>query len=292
MITPQREAVIRNIEDAAARGDLNCKVEVGDPVFTEEMRKETLERFLQNQTNPLYWMKNFIARRLADMFTWHLNRDTKIIGLEKLKEIEGGAIITSNHFNPIENTAIRRMTQKLRKGRLCIVNQDTNLGMTGLFGFFMNYIDIIPINQNLGWLKNHFDKLLTRSLKAKQLVLIYPEQEMWFNYRKPRPSKSGAYVFAARNMVPIISCFVEIRDKDQLETEQFYQTQYILHILDTIYPDPNKSVSENGRDMCARDYQQKVDAYERCYGKKLDYAFTPWDIAGWIPSNESSAKSQ
>ena len=184
------------------------------------------------------------------------------------------------------------MTQKLRKGRLCIVNQDTNLGMTGLFGFFMNYIDIIPINQNLGWLKNHFDKLLTRSLKAKQLVLIYPEQEMWFNYRKPRPSKSGAYVFAARNMVPIISCFVEIRDKDQLETEQFYQTQYILHILDTIYPDPNKSVSENGREMCARDYQQKVDAYERCYGKKLDYAFTPWDIAGWIPSNESSAKSQ
>ena len=72
MITPQREAVIRNIEDAAARGDLNCKVEVGDPVFTEEMRKETLERFLQNQTNPLYWMKNFIARRLAEIGRAHV----------------------------------------------------------------------------------------------------------------------------------------------------------------------------------------------------------------------------
>lgn len=77
-------------------------------------------------------------------------------------------------------------------------------------------------------------KLLTKSLKEKQLVLIYPEQEMWFNYRKPRPCKSGAYVFAARNKVPIISCFVEIREKEKLENGQFHQTQYILHVLDPI----------------------------------------------------------
>ena len=291
MITPERAAVIRNIEAAVARGDLNCKVEIGDPVFTDEQRRETLERFLKNQTNPWYWVKNFIARRMADVFTWHLNRDTQIMGIEKIKDIEGGAIITSNHFNPVENTAIRRMTQKLRKGRLCIVNQDTNLGMTGLFGFFMNYIDIIPINHDLGWLKNNFDKLLTKSLKGKQLVLIYPEQEMWFNYRKPRPCKSGAYVFAARNKVPIISCFVEIREKEKLENRQFHQTQYILHVLDPIYPDPEKSVAENGREMCEKDYRQKVEAYELCYGKQLDYSFSPWDIAGWIPDVQQSDPS-
>ena len=286
MITPQRDAVIRNIRSAVERGDLNCKVEVGDPVFTDEMRKETLDCFLKNQTNPLYWVKNFVARRTVDLITWHLNKDTQIIGLEKLRDINSGAIITSNHFNPDENTAIRRMTQKMRKGRLCIVNQDTNLGMTGLFGFFMNYIDIIPINHDLGWLKNHFSGMIEKSLSKKQLILIYPEQEMWFNYRKPRPCKSGAYLFAARNNVPVISCFVEIREKDKLATPEFHQTKYVLHILDPIYPDPNKPASVNAREMCEKDYRQKTEAYERSYGKKLDYTLSAWDIAGWIPAEK------
>ncbi len=283
IVTPQREAVIQNIREAANRGDLNCKVEVNDPVFTKEQRAETLNRFLENQTNPLYWMRNFFARRTVDLITYHLNRNTKIIGLEKIKHLQGGAIITSNHFNPDENTVIRRMTQKLRKGRLCIVNQDTNLGMTGAFGFFMNYIDIIPINHDLSWLMGHFAKLVEKSLAKKQLILMYPEQEMWFNYRKPRPCKSGAYLFAARNNVPVISCFVEIREMESKANEHFHKTQYILHILDPIYPDPNKSAASNGREMCEKDYRQKVEAYEMCYGKKLTYEFEDWDIAGWIP---------
>jgi len=286
IITPQREAVIQNIKDAVQRGDFNCKVEVNDPVFTPEQRKQVLDGFLKNQSNPLYWMKNFFARRSVDLATYYLNLNTKIIGLEKLRHLEGGAIITSNHFNPDENTAIRRMTQKLRKGRLCIVNQDTNLGMTGLFGFFMNYIDIIPINHELGWLTNHFAKLVEKSLSKKQLILMYPEQEMWFNYRKPRPCKSGAYLFAARNNVPIISCFVEIREKQSMAAPDFHNTQYILHILDPIYPDPDKSAAANGREMCERDYAQKVAAYERCYGRKLTYEFDPWDIAGWVSRSE------
>ena len=46
------------------------------------------------------------------------------------------------------------------------------------------------------------------------------EQEMWFNYRKPRPPKRGAYYYAAKFNVPIVSFFVEIRDMDEKENER------------------------------------------------------------------------
>lgn len=33
--------------------------------------------------------------------------------------------------------------------------------------------------------------------------------------------------------------------------------------------------------MMEKDYAQKKAAYESAYQKKLDYRFTPHDIAGW-----------
>ena len=37
---------------------------------------------------------------------------------------------------------------------------------------------------------------IVTKLKNGDIVLIYPEEEMWFNYRLPRPCKRGAYQFA------------------------------------------------------------------------------------------------
>ena len=54
-----------------------------------------------------------------------------------------------------------------------------------------------------------------------------------------------------------------------------------LHVLDPIFPDPSLSARENSFRMARADYSAKVACYERVYGKPLDYAFTPWDIAGW-----------
>ncbi len=56
----------------------------------------------------------------------------------------------------------------------------------------------------------------------------------------------------------------------------------MLHVLQPIYPDPSRSIRSNSIRMQECDYRQKVEAYERCYGKKLDYTFEDWDIAGWV----------
>lgn len=281
MVTPNREPVIENIRRAAEAGCFHAKVEVDDPDLTPAERRQLLEKYVQVRKSPLFLVKNWIAGRMADLATWKINRNTVIHGLENLNGIKGGAFITSNHFNPDENTVIRLLSQKMKRGNLYVVSQDSNLKMKGLFGFFMYFMNIIPVSEDREYMKNHFDDLIEEAFRHKQNILIYPEQEMWFNYRKPRPPKRGAYYYAAKHKVPIISCFVEIRELEQMDTETFHRVQYVLHVLKPIFPDDSKSQRENSLAMAEIDFAQKKAAYEEAYGKPLDYSFTPWDIAGW-----------
>ena len=163
-----------------------------------------------------------------------------------------------------------------------IISQDTNFAMKGLVGFLMRYADEIPISKDKEYMNRHFYRTLNNLLVNKhEYILIYPEQEMWLNYRKPRPPKRGAYLYAAKFNVPIISCFVEMVDTDKDDTKEFKKVKYVLHILDPIYPDPEKNERDNSFDMMRRDYMQKKEAYEKAYGKPLEYAFELSDIAGW-----------
>ena len=75
-------------------------------------------------------------------------------------------------------------------------------------------------------------------------------------------------------------------DTEEEENLEFYKVKYVLHILPPIYPSPNKTAKENSVIMLKKDYEQKKDAYERAYNKKLDYEFQLDDIAGWIKVDE------
>ena len=227
------------------------------------------------------------ARRIVDFITFGVNANTKVVGAEKIKHIKSGAIITSNHFNPVDTTIIRYGIKKARRYRMFIVSQDTNFAMKGFLGFLMRYADEIPVSKDKDYMERHFYRTLNNLLvNKKEYILIYPEQEMWFNYRKPRPPKRGAYFYAAKFNVPIISCFVEMKDMDKDDTEEFKRVKYVLHILDPIYPDPEKNERDNSFDMMKKDYEQKKAAYEQIYKRPLDYAFSDSDIAGWKGTTE------
>lgn len=286
LIGGNKEKVIANMKSAAERGDLNCKVETDDPVLSEEEREMLIRHYLENYKTFRYRFCNICARALTDTATRYLNRKTRIEGLENLKKIHGGAIVTSNHFSPLDNTAVRKAMNRGGYRRLFMVSQETNLAMKGWIGFLMNHEDIIPLVKNPDYLRKYFGPMIRERLKQGHAILIYPEQEMWFHYRKPRPPKRGAYYYAAVNQVPVISCFVEIRDLPGKENEEFHKTRYVMHILKPIYPDPEKNAQENSREMMQKDYQQKVAAYEQAYGKKLTYDFEADDIAGWISPKE------
>lgn len=281
IIGADRPLAVSNIRKAAQARDYYRKTEPNDPVLTKAQTDALVERFLSSRNGAGFQAKTHMARAAANLLTRFLNRNTEIVGLEKLPPRGQGCIITSNHFSPVENTVIRHGVRKQGRKRLCVVTQATNLAMPGAVGFLMNYADTLPISDDPHYLHEGFPEALSEMMEKGEAVLIYPEQEMWFHYRKPRPGKRGAYYYAARLRVPVVSCFVEIRSLPEMDTPEFHRVRHVLHILEVLHPDPDKSPRENSVEMCQRDYALKKAAYERIYGKPMIYDFEPEDIAGW-----------
>lgn len=274
---------IRNIYDAVKRGDLNSKVEPNDAQLSEAESRQLVRNYWQYKKTHKAGLYNHIARGLANSLSALFNQQTEFVGLDKWRGLSGGSILTSNHFSPLENTAIRQAVNKTGHQHLSIVSQETNLLVKEPLKFlFWNY-DILPITSqatDINYMGRQFPAKIKSVLDAGNIVMIYPEQEMWYNYRKPRPVKLGAYHYAAKFHVPIRSCFVEIIDDGHSTNPDFNRTHYRVHILDPIYPVPSLSVRENTKRMAHIDYQQKVAAYEKAYGQPLTYSWQPGDIVG------------
>lgn len=282
IIGENRRAVIENIKKFAESGKFHSKVELNDPNLTAEQTRRITDCYIENRKSFTYKFKRCLGVSLAKTLTRVINRETEIINLDKIPKDIGGMLITSNHFSPLENTVIRHLTSKLNRKHLGIISQTSNFAMKGIIGFLMNYADTIPISTEPRYLARDFLSLLKeRLVDKKHAILLYPEQEMWFNYRKPRPPKDGAYFFASKLNVPIVSCFVEIVDLDEDDSQGFKKVKYILHVLDVLYPDPQKTVRENTEMLSCIDYTLKKNCYETVYGKKLEYTFENSDIAGW-----------
>lgn len=283
-IDDKKLRLVENIRNAIEEGNLNKKIEEGDPILTDEQREKIINQFDNLKTSLRNRTQAYLTRNIADVMTEVINRETEIVGLENIEHIDGGAIITSNHFSKIDNTIIRYLLHKIgrRKQRFYIIIQETNVMMPGSLGWLMRNCYTIPISKNADYMINNFAPSLEKILKNNDYVLIYPEEEMWFNYRKPRELKIGAYHYAAKFDVPIIPCFIEIIEKDTINNSGFYDLKYRLHVLKPIYPDttlPFKERKEKMRDM---DYEMRVHAYEEIYGRKLTSEFNPKeDIAGW-----------
>ena len=86
---------------------------------------------------------------------------------------------------------------------------------------------------------------------------------------------------AAKFNVPIIPCFVEMREiADEYEPNGFNKLKYTLHIMPPIYPDKNISLKENKDNLKQKDYELKKKAFEESYGREMTYDFNDKDIAG------------
>ncbi|WP_251546490.1 lysophospholipid acyltransferase family protein [Limosilactobacillus caecicola] len=283
IIGDDRQQVIRNIQAAANQRNFTAKTEIGDPVMSVAERKQLVNEFWEKQGRIRGHFNNGVGRSLFNLLARSVSASTKVEGIKNLKGLpKTGAIVTANHFNQVDALAIKRLAQRKHR-HLDVVIEDTNLKLPGFFSYLMNYIGTIPLVNTPSYINRNFVPHLKTRLAKRHWVLIFPEQEMWWNYRKPRVPQRGAYYFAALAEVPVISTFVEIQTLAKLEKQDpnFYQTRYVVHVLPPIYPDLKLAVNERSKKMMEQDYHQKVRAYEHAYQKRLDYDFTDWDIAGW-----------
>lgn len=198
---------------------------------------------------------------------------TDITGLEKLSGLTSGAVITSNHFHPFDSYPISKMVKSQygkSKTLNILVAEHNYAGGKGFYGRVFRHQNTIPLAQDKRVLATCL-KAVNYYLKKGDLVLVYPEQALWFNYKKPRPLKSGAFKFAVRANVPVIACFVTMRDSQYLDADGFAVQEYTLHILDVLYAKSDLSEKENVEYLKQTTEQKMREKYEQVYGKKLTY---------------------
>ena len=197
-----------------------------------------------------------------------------IVGLENYAELDTGAIITCNHFNAFDSFAMQiayeSAGQKRKRKLYRVIREGNYTAFPGFFGYLMRNYNTLPLASNPKAMRE-FIKATDTLLKEGNFVLIYPEQSMWWNYRKPKPLKSGGFYFAAKNRVPVLPCFITMRDSSVIGADGFPVQEYTIHVAKAIYPDPTLSVSENSQMMMDKNYEIWKEIYEREYGIELKY---------------------
>ncbi|MGM9646356.1 MAG: lysophospholipid acyltransferase family protein [Eubacteriales bacterium] len=197
--------------------------------------------------------------------------DITVLGAENIQGVEAGAIITSNHFAPTENLAVKIVSEKApKKRKLYKVVREGNFFMKGIIGFLLKNCRTLPLSSNIHTMKL-LDNAVETILKNGDFILIYPEQAMWWNYRKPRPYRIGAYHFAAKYNVPVVPCFVTLSRKGTTGKNGFPDVKYTIHVMQPLYPDPQKTVRENAEAMRAENARMCKEKYEEVYKTPLTY---------------------
>lgn len=272
--SPERLKVIEKIKELERNGIFDKDVEEDPP--TIPLEPEDIDYLRKKSKNKL---KSKVANKMGEKFLNDLLRDEKLIikeikGIENLQKVQSGAIITCNHFNPFDSFAIEQTFTKanLRKSKKLykVIREGNYTNFPGLYGFFFRNCDTLPLSSNKRTMIE-FMKAVDTILKKGDFILVYPEQSMWWNYRKPKPLKTGAFNLAVRNQVPIIPIFITMEDSKKIGEDGFPVQEYIINIAEPIYPDENISAKENINAMKDKNYEVWKNIYEEFYKTPLEY---------------------
>ena len=269
-----RLEILEKIKKLEESGIFDKDVENDPPTITLE--PDDIDYLRTSKTSKI---KSKMANQMAKKFLKDLLRDNKliikeVIGIENLQNIETGAILTCNHFNPYDSFTVEkvfRMAGEDKKRKLFKVIREGNYtNFPGMYGFFFRNCDTLPLSSNKRTMIK-FIKAVDVILKRGDFILIYPEQSMWWNYRKPKPLKNGAFNFAARNHVPVIPIFITMEDSDIIGEDGFPVQEYTVNIEKPIYPDENLTEKENTEAMKEKNYEVWKNVYEDFYKMPLEY---------------------
>lgn len=269
-----RVAILQRIEELETAGDFYTDVEEDPPA--PMLKAEEID-YLDDSLSKK--VKTFAAFVTARAYLWSLLKSRRlivkdIVGLENFSNLESGAIITCNHFNAYDsfamNVAYYASGHKKRKFYR-VIREGNYTGFPGYYGFLMRNCDTIPLSSSTSTMRKLVKAVDTR-LQDGNFVLFYPEQSMWWNYRKPKPLKTGAFSFAVKNNVPVLPCFITMRDSDKIGADGFPVQEYTIHVGEPILPDESLDPRARMRAMCDENYEVWKNVYEETYGIPLIYS--------------------
>lgn len=273
MISTERQEILDKIIQYEKEGHFDTDVE-NDPVSKTLMPNEVdyLRKKWRNK------IARFFVSRGAEKAINGLIAANQIIikevkGVENLEGIEGSCFITSNHFHPFENIAIYKVFQKYAKKHTFyrVIREGNYTAPPKGFDKFFRHCNTLPLSSNPGTMKK-FIEAIDVLVKKKSYILIYPEQYMWWNYKKPRPFKDGAFRFACKHNRPIVPCFITMEDSKEFKDGDGLPVQeYTVHIMKPIYKDDSLNFKDAIKKMKETNFNMCKEVYEKTYGVKLVY---------------------
>lgn len=269
-----RIEVLKKIEKLEREGKFDIDVEDDPPTIV--LTPENIDYLRTTMTSKI---KRIFANKVGEKFLDDLLKNNKLIikdvkGIENLNKVETGALITCNHFNPYDCFTIEkvfRMSNQGKSKRLHKVIREGNYtNFPGFYGFLFRNADTLPLSSSNRTMVE-FMKAVDTLLQRGEFILIYPEQSMWWNYRKPKPLKIGAFKIAARNKVPVVPIFITMNDSDMIGEDGFPIQEYTVNIGEPIYPDESLTEKENTNKMLEENSRIWKEIYEDFYKIPLEY---------------------
>lgn len=271
-VSEERRAVLQKIKEYERLSHFDEDVEDDPPA--PELLPEQVDYLCKKPWNKfLRKIANFIGDRY---FLGLIKKDVLVIdgvtGEEHLSALQNGAIVTCNHFSAFDNYVVFHCIRKAlpHKYLYKIIREGNYTNFPGLYGFLFRHCNTIPLSRNRRTMM-HCLSAVNTLLKNGESILIYPEQGMWWNYRKPRPFKSGGFKMAYRAGVPVLPTFITMTDDERLDESGYPVQRHTLHILPPIYPDASLGEKRGAEKMAEEAYALCKAKYEEVYGVPLVY---------------------
>lgn len=218
-----------------------------------------------------------IANRVGDKFFLKLIKKNILVidgmtGEEHLSALQNGAIVTCNHFHAFDNYVVFHCIRKYlpKKYLYKVIREGNYTNFPGLYGYLFRHCNTLPLSSNRRTMVN-FLSAVNMLLKRGESILIYPEQGMWWNYRKPRPFKIGGFKMAYRAGVPVVPTFITMTDDERLDDSGYPIQRFTLHVMPPIYPDKALGEKVGAEQMKNQAYEYCKAKYEEVYGIPLVY---------------------
>lgn len=225
-------------------------------------------------------IKSYFAFKAARNFLKNMLKSKQIIikgieGKENIGLLNGGTIITCNHFNPLDSFAIQYVYDEIKKQKRCgkffrVIKEGNYTSFPGFYGKLMRSCNTLPLSSSHRTM-NEFLSAVKKLLSEGNYILIYPEQSLWWNYRKPKPLRKGAYNLAVKNNAAVLPVFITMQDSDVIDSDGFFVQEYTIHICKPIFPNPEISRNENIEFMMNENYSVWKKIYEDTYKIPLTY---------------------
>lgn len=271
-ISADRLAILAKIKEYEREGRFDEDVEDDPPA--PELLPDQVDYLCKKLSSKI---GRKIANRVGDKFFLKLIKKNILVidgmtGEENLSALKNGAIVTCNHFHAFDNYVVFHCIRKYlpKKYLYKVIREGNYTNFPGLYGYLFRHCNTLPLSSNRRTMVNFLSAVNTL-LKRGESILIYPEQGMWWNYRKPRPFKIGGFKMAYRAGVPVVPTFITMTDDERLDENGYPIQRFTLHVMPAIYPDTELGEKKGAEKMKDQAYEYCKAKYEEVYGIPLVY---------------------